>query len=103
MRSLVLVLSIALLSGCAFKQKILDATAVSMSKRSLKKGQKTKEVGTVTGEFCAEMSKSGTFGLMDEAIKDAQRKSKVDFITHVTFYSTGKCVSLEGTGVKVIK
>ncbi len=57
----------------------------------------------VTGEFCTDSSQEGQLGLMDEAIKDAQSKSGADFITNVTFYSTGSCVMLEGTGQKLVK
>ncbi|MCB0356322.1 MAG: hypothetical protein KDD40_04905 [Bdellovibrionales bacterium] len=86
------------------KTKILDAGAVSMKHYHLKKGEKLKDIGEVTGEFCADSgSDEGQIGLMDEAINDAQSRSGADFISNATFYSTGKCVSLEGTGHKVTK
>ena len=46
---------------------------------------------------------SGNIRLMDEAVKDAQNKSGVDFITNAVFYASAKCVSVEGTGNKVTK
>ncbi len=97
------VLSLAVLGGCTMKTKILDAGAVSMKHYHLKKGKKLKEIGEVTGEFCTDSSDKGQVGLMDEAIKAAEASSGADFITNVTIYVSGSCVTLEGTGFKVVK
>ncbi|MCB9024697.1 MAG: hypothetical protein H6625_00130 [Bdellovibrionaceae bacterium] len=96
-------IAVAFLGGCAMKTKILDASAVSMKHHYLPEKAKMKSIGEVTGEFCTDSSQEGQIGLMDEAIKDAQAKSKADFITNVTFYSTGQCVTLEGTGHTLVK
>ncbi|MCB0391780.1 MAG: hypothetical protein KDD58_10830 [Bdellovibrionales bacterium] len=97
------IIALAFLSGCAMKTKILDAGGVSMKHYHLKKGAQLKEIGEVTGEFCADTGNDkGEIGLMDEAINDAQSRSGADFITNATFYSTGKCVMLEGTGHKIL-
>ena len=95
--------AVAFLGGCAMKTKILDAGAVSMKHAHMPENAKMKDIGEVTGEFCTDSSQEGQIGLMDEAIKDAQSKSGADFITNVTFYSTGSCVTLEGTGQKLVK
>lgn len=92
------------LSGCVMKQKILDAGAVSMTHQSLKEGQSLKETGPVKGEYCTDITgDKGNIGLMDEAIKNAQQQNSVDYITNATFYSTGKCILVEGTGQKVME
>ena len=66
-------------------------------------GEALKETGPVSGEFCSDAwSDKGQMGLLDESIKHAQKQSGVDFITNVAFFSTGKCILLEGTGQKVV-
>lgn len=93
-----------ILSSCAFKQRILNASAVSMTKYSLKKNQTLEEVGEVSGEFCPDsFNDTGNVGLLDEAIKKAQKSNKADFLTHVTFYSQGRCVLVEGTAMRITK
>ena len=93
---------LVLFTSCAMKQRILNASSVSMTKYSSQKGQNVEEAGEVTGEFCADtLSDSGTVGLLDEAIKDAQNKSGADFISNATFYSKGNCVIVEGMAMKV--
>jgi len=97
-------LAIACLPACAVKTKILDAPAVSMTYPSINAGQALRETGPVTGEFCSNaFSDKGTVGLIDEAVRAAQQKYSVDFITAASFYTTGNgCVSVEGTGQKVV-
>jgi hypothetical protein len=96
--------AVILSTGCAMKTKILDAGAVSMTHNALKPGQKLEEKGQVSGEFCGDSSRDkGTIGLMDEAIKAAQKSHSVDFISNATFYVTGaNCMSVEGTGMKIV-
>lgn len=90
--------------SCATKQRILNASSVSMTKYSLKKGQKLKEIGEVIGEYCTEIKMGGsTTGLLDEAIKNAQKKSNADFLTNATFYSKGNCVTVEALAMKIKK
>ena len=71
--------------------KVLNANGASMTKFHLKKGQKLKELPEVEGMFCAEAFKSGSFGMIDEAIKDAQKKSNADFLTQVSIEREGNC------------
>ena len=103
MKYLVYLLPILFLGGCAVKQKVLDASAVSMTRSYLKKGRELKEIGDVEGNFCTDSGDRGSVGLMDEAIKDAQKKSKADFILNASFYQEGSCMSVEGTGAKMVR
>ncbi len=104
MKNLIMLMAaVAVLGGCAMKTKVLDAAAVSMTHYNLKEGESLQETGAVTGEFCTDMQNGkGTVGLFDEAIKNAQTQSGVDFILNASFWSTGKCVSVEGTGAKIV-
>lgn len=102
MRYLAIILVSMLLGACAVKQKVLDASAVSMSKSYVPKGKSLKEMGDVTGQFCTDSSHKGSMGLMDETIKDAQRRSKVDFIINASFFRKGSCMMVEGTGAKLV-
>ena len=107
MKNAKLILAIAFLgslSACAMKTKILDAGAVSMTRTSLAADQKLQEVGPVTGQFCSDsFHDSGNVGLIDEAVKAAQKQYSVDMITNASFYTTGNgCMMVEGTGQKII-
>ncbi|OFZ49025.1 MAG: hypothetical protein A2381_15575 [Bdellovibrionales bacterium RIFOXYB1_FULL_37_110] len=103
MKTLLITLSLVILSSCAFQRvKVMNASAVSMTHDSLKPGQTLVESGDVKGEFCADnLKQQGSFGLFDEAIKNAQSTNQVDFILNATFWATGNCMSVEGTGAKV--
>jgi len=101
MKNLIFLLLGLAMSGCAVKQKVLDVAAVSMTKPYLPAGKKLVEKGEVTGQFCTDSSHSGTMGLMDEATRDAQKNSKVDFILNATYYQEGSCMTVEGTGAVI--
>ncbi len=103
MRTLFIITAALFLTSCAMKQRILNASAVSMSQYN-NKGYTLVEAGDVTGEYCRQATaEMKTVGLLDEAIKDAQRKSKADFITNATFYAKGNCVLVEGQAMKIAK
>ena len=97
----------ALASGCAMRTKVLDVQAVSMTRPSLGPGETLRETGPVKGEFCADSMRDAkrgvAVGLMDEAVKRAQEEHKVDFITNATFYSSGSCMIVEGTGQRAAR
>ena len=94
---------IALSSGCAMKTKIMDVSGISMTRMNLKEGETLQETGPVKGEFCQDsMNDKGGMGLLDEATTHAQKQHSVDFITSAVFFSTGNCVSIEGTGQKIV-
>jgi hypothetical protein len=86
-------------SSCAHKVRLLDASAVSMTKKHGVKGVKAADKGAANGEACYDSSASGTIGLMDNAIKAAQKSSGADYIADATFYAKGSCVTVEGTAM----
>ena len=96
------ILALASLSACVMKTKILDVTAVSMTKSNLNDGEKLQETGPVTGKFCSDtFGDKGSLGLIDESVKNAQTQSGVDFILNASVWAEGGCVSVEGTGAKI--
>lgn len=96
-------ISIIGLGGCAMKTKILDASAISMTHTSLKEGEKLQETGPVTGKFCADtFGDKGQIGLLDESVKAAQTQNKIDYIMNASFWNEGQCISVEGTGAKIV-
>ena len=98
-----LLLSLIALTGCATKVKILDASAVSMTHANVPANATLVETGDVSGQFCPDtFGDSGQVGLLDEAIKDAQKKSGADFITNAAFWrENGNCITISGTGQKL--
>lgn len=91
------------LSACAMKVKVLDVPAVSMTKSYLNEGEKLRETGPVTGKFCTDtFGDKGAIGLIDESVKAAQASSDVDFILNAAFWNEGMCMSVEGTGAKIV-
>ncbi|MFZ4714584.1 MAG: hypothetical protein ACOYL6_12755 [Bacteriovoracaceae bacterium] len=105
MRNLLLVVSLLSLGACAMnKTKIMDVASVSMTHNNVPAGTKLEEKGPVTGEFCANsFGDKGNVGLMDEAVKKAQSTSNVDFILNASFWQSGSCISVEGTGAKMME
>jgi hypothetical protein len=100
---LIALLSLTLLAGCAMRQKVLDATAISMTHTQLSEGEKLQETGPVTGKFCTDMGNDkGSIGLIDESVKVAQKTHNVDYILNASFWNEGSCMSVEGTGAKVV-
>ena len=94
---------IILASGCAHKVTIMQANAVSMTKRNLSKGEKLTMTGPVNAKFCPESFKASsgeTMGLIDEAVKAAQEQNNVDFIINATIFAEGGCYGVEGDGAK---
>jgi len=100
-----LIIGLLLLSSCANQRKVILVTpVVSMSKYSLKPNQKVIMKDEIEGKFCAEaFRKSGSYGLIDEAIKDAQRKSRADFIYDATVSQQGHCTFVSGTAAHIKK
>jgi hypothetical protein len=104
MKKLVLFAIAALaLSGCQMKQKVMDASIVSMTYTSLPTDAKLADAGPVSGKFCADsFNDKGSIGLFDEAVKSAQTTHKIDFITNATFWRDEHgCILLEGTGQRL--
>lgn len=101
MIKIILFSSILMFIGCASRQKILDVPAVSMKVSSLQGNQKLKAIGDVKGQYCASASDKGSVGLMDEAIRDAEKKSGGEVFTDASFFSSGSCIELEATANKI--
>ena len=104
MKNILIITALTLLVGCSHRVKILDVGAVSMSKYHLKKGQTaTEKEMEAEGRFCPDpFNQQGQIGMMDEAIKDAQKNSKADYLTNVTVYREGNCVVVTGTPMKIV-
>lgn len=102
MKTLIIASLLLGVTSCAHKVKILDASAVSMTHTSVEPGQNLVEIGDVEGEFCADQfNDKGSIGLIDEAVRGAQQKSGADWITNASFWRSGNCVSVTGTGKKL--
>ena len=106
MKNLIFILGLCLMTGaCAHRTvKVLDATWVSM-RHSMPPSPKDKleKVQNIYEEFCLN-SWSGNFGMMDEVVKLAESKNKIDYIKFPSFTRTeGKsCVQVTGEGYRVI-
>ncbi len=103
MKNLCLLVIVAFLVSCAHKVKVMNAAAVSMTHDSVRPGETLSPMGPVSGEFCPDTrNDQGSIGLFDEAVKNAQSKSQVDFIMNASFWAAGTCISVEGDGAKVV-
>lgn len=90
-----------MLGACAMKQKVLDVPAVSMTQSYLPQDKTLEETGPVTGSFCTSTDHKGSYGLIDESVKNAQQTAKVDFIVNASFFQEGSCMTVEGTGARI--
>lgn len=94
---------LVLTAGCASRTKVLDASAVSMTRTSLGPGESLRETGPVAGKFCPDsFGDKGTIGLIDESVKMAQSSGQVDYILNASFWRSASCMEVEGTGAKVV-
>lgn len=103
MKTLIVVSLLLGVTSCAHKVKVLDASAVSMTHNSIEQNQNLVEIGEVESEFCPDtFGDKGQIGLLDEAIKNAQKKSGADWIMNASFWrDQNGCISVTGTGKKV--
>lgn len=102
MKSLV-VLSLLVLSmtACVHRQKVLDANWVSMKYSDFPDESKLTRVAPIETKYCMN-SWSGTFGLIDEATKQAESKFQIDYIKNPSFVKEGEeCMILSGEGYRV--
>lgn len=100
-----LILISPLFLGCASGTvKILDAPWVSM-KNSNPPANPSQLVmaGNVNEEYCVDGFTSGSFGLMDEAVKQAEARVHLDYIKDASFtQSIGRsCVQVSGVGYRL--
>jgi hypothetical protein len=103
MKSSVFVLLLISMVGCASKSvKVLDAPWTSMKHNGPPANPKTlARVGDIEERYCME-SWSGSYGLMDEAVKQAEAKRNIDYIRNASFVrELGRpCVTVVGEGYR---
>ncbi|MCB0412098.1 MAG: hypothetical protein KDD22_06195 [Bdellovibrionales bacterium] len=101
---ILLTLAMSALAGCSTPTvRIMESEWTSMTRSQVPRAQDVQEVGPVEGKFCHSTFKSGHYGLMDEAISQAQKNYHVDYIKNATFMmnKAKACVSVEGIGYKI--
>lgn len=101
MRTL-LILSIISLSAvaCVSKQKVLDANWVSMKYSEFPDETKLTRVAPIETKYCMN-SWSGSYGLIDEATKQAESKFQIDYIKNPSFVKEGDtCMTVTGEGYR---
>ena len=103
-----LILAMFAMSACSTSTvKVLDANWTSM-KHAMPpaSNQKLVLVSKVQSEYCLDSwGGSGSFGLMDEAVKKAETQYEIDYIKYPAFtQSVGKsCVQVSGEGYRVTR
>jgi hypothetical protein len=108
MKTLNIILIAFVLSACAHsREKLLDANWVSM-KNDMPPTKQTKlaSIGQISEEYCFSSFKGrGSYGLMDEVVKQAEAKHGIDYIKSPSFSkSVGhQCVQVSGQGYRVIR
>ena len=80
-----------MVSGCAHKVKLISAAGLSMSHTSKPPGTKLQSIGDITATSCKENwgDESKQSGIIDEALKAAQKQKKVHFISNATIWYDG--------------
>lgn len=105
MKKLMFVFGFLLLAGCAGRTvKVLDAPWVSMKNSGPPPaGAKLVRVGPVNEEYCLDSWASGTFGLMDEVTKQAEKKHGIDYVRSASFTKSEghACAQLSGEGYRL--
>lgn len=108
MKKLILIttISLSIFSCATHQEKVLDATWVSM-KHSTPPSSKDKvvKVGPIQEEYCMDTWTSGTFGLMDEVVKKAEKERKIDYIKYPSFTHTVEksCAQVTGEGYRLVE
>lgn len=105
MKFIVFIWPILFLSACAGRSvKILDTRWVSMKHASPpSKSIKLKEVGKIEETYCQKNWTGGSYGLMDEVVKQAEQKYNLDYIRDASFTKQVgmQCVSVVGQGFRI--
>jgi hypothetical protein len=106
MKNLIYLSLVFVLSACGTQTvKVLDASWVSM-KNSSPPSPKDKlvKVGAVDDEYCVT-AWSGSYGLMDEAVLQAEKKHNIDYIKYPAFTRRmgTACVQVSGEGYRVVQ
>lgn len=107
MKKFFLILPIfVLLTACAGRTvKVLDANWTSM-KHAMPPapGDKLTRIAKIQTEYCLN-AWSGSYGLMDEAVKKAELDYDIDYVKYPAFTQTigQACVQLSGEGYRVVR
>ncbi len=105
MKKLILFSMCLLLNACASRSvKILDAQWVSMKNASAPDTKKLTRVSSVDERYCMK-SWSGSYGLMDEVVKQAETNGRLDYVKSASIsQEVGQpCVTLVGEGYRYIQ
>lgn len=104
MKPKILILFVLLISACASRTvKVLDASWASMKHLSPPTDvKKLVNTGQIEEEYCLK-NWTGSYGLMDEAVKQAESKHKIDYIRNVSFMKSVSqpCVTVSGEGFRI--
>jgi len=104
MKKLILFFALLALNACATRSvKVVDAQWISMRHGSAP--EKTKQLsyaGPVNERYCMN-SWSGSYGLMDEVVKQAESNQRLDYIKNASISKeVGRdCVALIGEGYRI--
>ena len=102
MKKVILLASFFLLNACATRTvKVLDAQWVSMKHAEPADPQKLTRVNSVDERYCMN-SWSGSYGLMDEVVKQAEANGRLDYVKNASIsQEVGRpCVTLVGEGYR---
>lgn len=105
LRNFILLLFIQL-SGCAApKVLILQSPVVSMKKSNSEAQKELADGATVNEKWCMSDDPvvrnddgSNLYGMIDQVILKAHKKSRYDFFKEAKFYQQGSCVSMNAKG-----
>lgn len=93
------------LAGCASKVLILQSPIVSMKKADAGAQKELAPAAAVNEKWCATDKPvvpnddgSKHYGMIDQVIWKAHKKSRYDFFVNAKFYQQGDCVSMNAMG-----
>lgn len=106
MKQVIFVFIVLALSACAGRSvKVLDSKWASMKHSSPPaKTAALTSTGNFEETYCLS-SWTGSFGLMDEVVKQAEQKYDIDYIKNASFSkaTNSSCVSVVGEGVRILR
>ena len=106
MKIIIMLMMALLISSCASRVKILDASWLSMKNPDgPRKNQAMMKVSAVNEEEYCMKAWSGDFGLIDEVIKQVEKKYEADFIKNASITQTegSTCVQLSGQAYRLAR
>jgi len=99
--SIVTVTGLTLVGACAPKVLIFQAPVVSMTKLNAPEGAKLDEGKPINVSWCQGSDPivenddgSLEYGMIDQTIHAAHKKTRANFFTNARFYRQGDCVSM---------